>query len=104
MRPDVRFVLRSGGRVCGLSLLSLAVLTSLCHGQSAEAQPPQDTESPRALTISEFRPQPQLKVRQTNLTAAKFPAIDTHTHFRYRLRHSDEQLHDFVKVMDRNNI
>jgi predicted TIM-barrel fold metal-dependent hydrolase len=37
------------------------------------------------------------------LAKAKFPVIDVHTHFRLKLR-SAEQLDDFVKVMNRNNI
>lgn len=88
----------------GLPLFVCGVLLNPTVAQETETQPPQGAETPRPLTLSEFRPKPQLKVKQTHLTAAKFAAIDVHTHFRYRLRHSEEQLHDFVKVMDRNNI
>lgn len=72
--------------------------------QQQEPAPPLDGQDGRPLSLSEFRPRAMLKVKQTHLTHAKFPAVDVHTHFRYRLRHSAEQLDDFVKVMDRNNI
>lgn len=56
------------------------------------------------LKLSEFTPQPRLKVKQTELTQAKFPVVDVHTHFWIRLRHDPEQLHAFVQLMDRNQI
>lgn len=67
------------------------------------AQEPLDGRQGRQLLLENFRPQPTLKVSQTPLAQAKFPAIDVHTHFRLKLR-SAEQLDDFVQVMDRNNI
>ncbi len=45
-----------------------------------------------------------LHVEEHHLERAKFPAIDVHTHFRIRLRHSAEQRDAFVKLMDRNNV
>jgi predicted TIM-barrel fold metal-dependent hydrolase len=45
-----------------------------------------------------------LKVKQHPIEHARFPAIDVHTHFRFRFHHSREALDDFVKVMDRNHI
>jgi predicted TIM-barrel fold metal-dependent hydrolase len=63
-----------------------------------------DGRDGRELLLKHFRPRPMLKVKQTNLTQAKFPVIDVHTHFRYRFRHSPEQLDNFVELMDRNNI
>jgi len=65
---------------------------------------PLDGEDGRPLELGLFRPQAKLQVKPTLLTQAKYPAVDVHTHFRYRLRHSREQLDDFVAVMDRNNI
>jgi predicted TIM-barrel fold metal-dependent hydrolase len=66
--------------------------------------PPLDGRDGRDLSLSRFRPQPRLRVEQHLLTRAKFPVVDAHTHFRYRLHHSPEQLDAFVAVMDRNNI
>jgi predicted TIM-barrel fold metal-dependent hydrolase len=67
------------------------------------AQEPLDGREGRQLLLENFRPQPTLKVPQTSVTKARFPVIDVHTHFRLKLR-SEEQLDDFVKVMDRNGI
>ncbi len=45
-----------------------------------------------------------LKVEAHDLKRAKMPVVDVHTHFFYRLHSSYEQLDDFVRLMDRNNI
>jgi len=80
---------------------------------SAEGQPTNNaTNKPatldgregRDLLLKLFRPQATLKVKSHPLTHAKFPVVDVHTHFRYRLRHSPKQLDQFVKLMDRHNI
>jgi predicted TIM-barrel fold metal-dependent hydrolase len=74
------------------------------------ADPAQDPRNPldgrdgRDLLLSRFRPHSNLKVKRTLLTRAKFPVVDIHTHFRHRLKHSPQQLDEFVKLMDRNNI
>lgn len=63
-----------------------------------------DGREGRDLLLRLFRPRPMLKVPTTSLTRAKFPVIDIHTHFRFRLRHSPEELEAFVALMDRNHI
>ncbi len=63
-----------------------------------------DGREGRELLLKNFRPQTTLRVHQTPLERAKFPVVDLHTHFRYRFRHSPEQLDAFVELMDRNNI
>ncbi|HND53170.1 MAG TPA: amidohydrolase family protein, partial [Pirellulaceae bacterium] len=45
-----------------------------------------------------------IKVDEHLLERAKFPVVDTHTHFRIRTRHSPEQRDGLVEMMDRNNI
>ena len=65
---------------------------------------PQDGREGRDLLLKLFRPQSTLKVDAHDLQQAKFPVVDVHTHFRYKLRHSDEELDKFVKLMDRHNI
>ena len=72
-------------------------------GPKAQEQPLDGREG-RNLLLENFRPHPMLKVAEHRLTRAKLPVIDVHTHFRYRLRHSPEQLDAFVELMDRNNI
>lgn len=56
------------------------------------------------LPLSEFRPQPRLRSTVTELSAAKFPVVDCHSHFRIRLRHDRDALDAFVRLMDRNHI
>ena len=58
---------------------------------AADSQPLDGREG-RDLLLSHFRPAPNVKVKQTLLTRAKIPVVDVHTHFRYRLKHSPEQL------------
>ena len=67
-------------------------------------QDSQGSEKGVDLLLRDFRPVPRLKVKQTNLTHAKFPVIDVHNHFGFRLRGDKQKLADFVEVMDRNKI
>ncbi len=45
-----------------------------------------------------------LSVPQTLLTKAKFPVVDVHTHFGYRVRDGEKQRDDFIDVMNDNNV
>lgn len=65
---------------------------------------PLDGADGRELLLRNFTPTPQLRVKQTELTQAKFPVVDVHTHFRHRTEHDPEFLEKFVAVMDRNQI
>ncbi|MGE0605642.1 MAG: amidohydrolase family protein [Pirellulales bacterium] len=67
-------------------------------------EPQLDGRDGRQLLLENFRPRPALKVAAHPLTKARFPVVDTHVHPRIRLRHSTDQLHDFVKLMDAQNI
>ena len=55
-------------------------------------------------TIADYYPESQLKVSSTNLLHAKFPVIDIHSHFGFRLRGDKEALKKYIEVMDRNKI
>ena len=55
------------------------------------------------LSLAEFRPRSMLHVKQTDIRRARYPVVDVHTHFGYRMR-TREELNQFVKVMDRNHI
>lgn len=90
-------------RYLPLLLLSLAVWTPALPAQD-NTTPELDGRQGRDLLLKNFRPKSKLRVVQTDLQRAKFPAVDVHTHFRFRLRHSPEQLDAFVELMDRNNI
>ncbi len=56
------------------------------------------------LKLSEFFPEPRLRVPATELPQAKFPVVDVHSHFRVKMRRDPQQLDEFVKLMDRQNI
>ncbi len=66
--------------------------------------PPLDGRFGRELSLRYFHPDSQLKVAEHPKLRAKFPVVDVHTHFHYKLRSNTEALNDFVAVMDRNNI
>ena len=69
-----------------------------------------DGRDGRDLALGNFRPKSMLKVRENHLNSAKFPAVDAHTHFRYKLelrkdgRNAQDKLDEFVSLMDRHNI
>lgn len=63
-----------------------------------------ETDARPTLTINQFRPQSLLKAKKTDLHQAKFPAIDVHTHFGFRLRGDTAALDEFVNVMNRQHI
>lgn len=65
---------------------------------------PLDGRDGRNLALDQFRPKSMLKVPRTNITGAKHPVIDVHTHFGFRLKGSTEPLDDFVSLMDQHNI
>ncbi len=63
-----------------------------------------DGREGRELLLRNFRPSSQLKRSKNLKRAAKFSVVDVHTHFRFKLRQSEQALDDFVRVMDRNHI
>ncbi len=84
--------------------MSLATGATSARGQSVPNQEPLDGRDGRNLLLQNFRPQSMLQVDSHQLGNARFPAVDVHTHFRFRLRHSTEMLDDFVALMDRHRI
>lgn len=99
----------SGNSLRLVTLLFLPVLRTSVAGETAVVQESSiqqtlDGREGRDLLLRLFRPRPMLKVEQHVLTRAKFPVVDIHSHFRVRLRESPEQLDEYVKVMDRNEI
>ena len=63
-----------------------------------------DGRDGRQLLLESFRPVATLQVEQHNLTRAKFPVVDVHTHFRAKFRGSEAELTEWVALMDRNQI
>ncbi len=86
---------QSVGKTSGSNTLSRSV---------ASDSAPLDGCDGRELSVRKFDPVPQLKVGTTNLTHAKFPVVNVHTHLFYRLRQNEQALEDFVAEMDRNEI
>jgi len=92
------------------TIILLALIATTLSATTLSAQEPDAPETPldgrdgRTLSLPNFRPEPMLRVKQTLLTEAKFPVVDTHTHFFYKMRHSREQLTAFVKLMDKHQI
>ena len=91
-------------RSCCVVLSALALLSVWTERVGSCDEPRLDGRDGRDLSLGNFRPQPMLRVKQTRLTHAKFPVVDVHTHFFYRLRHSREALDDFVQLMNRNRV
>ncbi|TWU56083.1 amidohydrolase family protein [Rubripirellula reticaptiva] len=77
---------------------------SLIEDSIADNPPPLDGKDGRDLSVRNFRPKNQLRTPANPKTYAKFPVVDVHTHFHFKLRDSAELLDDFVAVMDRNQI
>ena len=81
---------------CTLVLL-MAMLVVPASGRAQEA-------AGEKLNLDEFRPQSMLKLQQQGVDRARYPVVDVHTHFGYRLKNSRQRLNEFIQVMDRNNI
>lgn len=79
-----------------LTIVTLAIVTLLAFSQDVWAQ---DTPS-----LRDYAPTPTLRVKQTKLTQAKFPAIDVHSHFGVRLKGDTKAYHAYVESMTRNRI
>ena len=93
-------------RFAGMCLL--LVVLSPAYGQTDESANHKseklDGREGRELLLRNFRPQSKLRVKQTLLEHAKFPVVDVHTHFHFRLRGNQQALEDYLAVMDRNRI
>ena len=99
--------LRSGsvaGFLICLALQGQLASQAVAQQLSSPPAPGLDGRGGRDLLLRLYRPKPMSQVHRTPIAGAKFPVVDIHTHFRYRLRHSKEQLDDFVALMDRHNI
>jgi len=80
-----------------IPILAIAVLAAIflhpdpCLGQA-----------PDVASVSERTP--SAKMRVTEVSSARFPAVDVHTHFYVKAKHDPELLERYVEWMDRNNI
>ncbi|MEX2176060.1 MAG: amidohydrolase family protein [Pirellulaceae bacterium] len=95
-------------RVAVLRLTAFVLVWTLLAAHPVLAQPPDaaalDGRAGRQLLLENFRPESMLRVERHELSRARFPVVDVHTHFRHKFRGGAEQLDEWVKLMDRNNI
>ena len=84
--------------------LTLGLLFCLASITGRAEEPPLNGRSGRDLLLKYFRPRPTLKVASHQLTRARFPVVDVHTHFRYKRRNLRDGLDAYVDLMDRHNI
>lgn len=83
---------------------AFASLDGPLFGQPTPKPNQANPSEPGELKLSEFFPKPKVKTKVTDLQHAKFPVVDVHSHFRFKMRHDPEQLKEFVRLMDRNRI
>ena len=81
----------------------LFVFFATAHSFAQQSEP-LDGRDGRNLALDQFRPKSMLKVKRSEIHGARYPAVDVHSHFAFRLRGSAEQLDEYVQVMDRQNI
>lgn len=86
-----------------LAVPLLLALTSQLIAQASDDGPLNGRDG-RQLLLDQFRPEPQLRTPRTEVSRAKYPVVDVHTHPRLRFRHSPGLLAGFVRVMDQHNI
>ena len=72
--------------------------------KAAEGPPTTNQNARRRIELQDFRPRPMLVVKSSNLTSAKFPVVNVHTHLNRRMRNSQPALADYVGLMDRCGI
>ncbi len=70
----------------------------------AEEAPPLDGADGRQLLLDRFQPRPTLRAPSKRPTRPKYPVVDVHLHPRLKLRSSPEQLDEYVRLMDQQNI
>ncbi len=83
------------------------VMTSFVFLQADEPTQPPGSATPgsgEGLHLDDFRPRSMLHLPDRTPPKARFPVVDVHTHFAFKLSQSNQALEDFVARMDRNNI
>ncbi len=101
--------LRQGFALYSLTLSAFASLREVCLialmlATPALAEPALDGEDGRNLALDRFQPKSMLRLPDRQTPRAKFPVVDVHVHPRLKLRSVPEQLDEFVRVMDQQNI
>lgn len=83
----------------------IALAPSAVPGQEPGEPPAALSQAPdEGLDLRDFRPTSKLRARHSQISSAKFPVVDAHTHFGLRLSGSAEELDAYVDVMNRHNV
>lgn len=80
------------------------IIGHVAFGQDVPPIPAKIDPITPKLPLSDFRPIPRIRVKETLLTRAATPVVDVHSHFFIRSRHDPIALEDYLQVMDRNSI
>lgn len=87
--------------------LSIVFGTTLCFGTEARSQTTTaavDGRDGRNLALDQFRPQSMLRVDEHLLKRAKFSVVDVHVHPRVKMHEDPQQLDEFMRICDAQNI
>lgn len=82
------------------SLLSLIITANY----ALFAEEPLDGTDGRPLALDQFQPKSSLQLPQNRPAHAKYPVVDVHVHPRIKLHNNAEQLDEYVRIMDQQNI
>ncbi len=85
----------------GIQLLSLTIAL-VSAGQ--EISPEGSSAEVKEITIGNFKPVPNVVLPRGEISGAKFPVVDIHTHLHHRTRQDPTVLAAYVEVMNQNNI
>ncbi|MFO0868771.1 MAG: amidohydrolase family protein [Pirellulales bacterium] len=91
-------------RLAFAGLVASLIITAGTLARLPADEPLLDGREGRDLLLRLFRPRPTLRVPRTEITQARFPVVDVHTHFRVRTRQSAEARDAYVALMDRQGI
>ena len=82
-----------------LAVGAMAVASTACHNVQNEVK--SDTDFAAELKLADYRPVSVFKIPVSDIRQASFPVIDMHSH---SYLHSVEELEQWVRNMDENNI
>lgn len=82
-----------------LAVGAMAVASTACHNVQNEVK--SDADFAAELKLADYRPVSVFKIPVSNIRQASFPVIDMHSH---SYLHSVEELEQWVRNMDENNI
>ncbi len=73
-------------RLAFAGLVASLIITAGTLTRLPADEPLLDGREGRDLLLRLFRPRPAIRVPRTEITQARFPVVDVHTHFRVRRR------------------